>query len=685
MNAVQINFSSKSNELSPTKTESLVRETRRRQGIQRSRSRSRSRSHERPTAIRSRSRDMRERDRNNRQYRNKSPPGGDRRRRDSSPKGRGKVRMHSRSKSRSRSPSVDVTKISRSLSPVNHNRRLTKRQRCRDFDEKGYCILGNTCPWDHGEDPVVLEDINNPALIGIQSGSNFRGGEYSPDAPELWNRGTVNFMGSHNTMAANRNGTGLPNMPFQRVAPFPYGVNSNVTTPLQRELISVPVVDANGGGDVSNQQVKRRYEPEDIVAVPESAPKRRLPINSRLGPRIMTQQNCSLELRKVPRGLNSITHLNDHFSKFGKIVNIQITYDGDPEAAIVTFSTHAEANVAYRSTEAVLNNRFIKVLWHTATSNSSAQGTLGMKDDTTPIRNKNQYHLNNVVAAAVPSATDASKTAGNIGQNVTVDGEGNIQNGMSQSTILPNPSALRTKNSRILLKKKQEEQAKNTAQLVDVSNKKHELLQKYLKEMHSLLEMMERSDNDTHRNQLKEAIKGLQSSVDRLQGEIKEEQDRLSIQAHGQGPVRKTKDQRHKELLDMELELIKLQQEGKDTGEIQKKMESLQRTYSGGAIRPPFPPRPSRVRPAAPGSTSVDRRPTTLNVIGFAECDIEDVIGHLKHFGEITKNVIDIKVPSVTVTFATRLHAEQAMLRGKLFKEKALQVGDNYNNYLMIF
>lgn len=34
--------------------------------------------------------------------------------------------------------------------------------------------------------------------------------------------------------------------------------------------------------------------------------------------------NCSLELKKVPSGLNDIMHLNNHFSKFGKIVNIQV-------------------------------------------------------------------------------------------------------------------------------------------------------------------------------------------------------------------------------------------------------------------------------------------------------------------------------------------------------------------------
>ena len=41
-----------------------------------------------------------------------------------------------------------------------------------------------------------------------------------------------------------------------------------------------------------------------------------------------------------------------------------MSYNGDSEGALVTFSSHAEALSAYRSTEAVLNNRFIKVFWH---------------------------------------------------------------------------------------------------------------------------------------------------------------------------------------------------------------------------------------------------------------------------------------------------------------------------------
>lgn len=30
--------------------------------------------------------------------------------------------------------------------------------RCRDYDEKGYCMRGDLCPYDHGADPVVLEE-----------------------------------------------------------------------------------------------------------------------------------------------------------------------------------------------------------------------------------------------------------------------------------------------------------------------------------------------------------------------------------------------------------------------------------------------------------------------------------------------------------------------------------------------
>lgn len=36
--------------------------------------------------------------------------------------------------------------------------------------------------------------------------------------------------------------------------------------------------------------------------------------------------NTKLEVRRIPRELNNITKLNEHFSKFGTIVNIQVHF-----------------------------------------------------------------------------------------------------------------------------------------------------------------------------------------------------------------------------------------------------------------------------------------------------------------------------------------------------------------------
>lgn len=125
---------------------------------------------------------------------------------------------------------------------------------------------------------------------------------------------------------------------------------------MQRELISIPVTDNQVG-------FKRQHDYSEEQ--PEIPMKKKSFDFNRLGPKNKNPINCSLELKKVPRELNNITQLNNHFSKFGKIVNIQVSFEGDPEGALITFSSHMEANSAYRSTEAVLNNRFIKVFWHT--------------------------------------------------------------------------------------------------------------------------------------------------------------------------------------------------------------------------------------------------------------------------------------------------------------------------------
>lgn len=544
-------------------------------------------------------------------------------------------------------------------------------------------MRGETCPWDHGVDPVVLEDISNPALMSIQSStSHGRTAEYSPDAPELWTRGSNYGNRGGNNNSNNNN----PSNPSHRgsqgsypraagigssgdgasfrggpPAPFTFPINALATTPLQRELIAVPVLDGNQGGDASAQnQQKRRYEPEDTVAVAEGPTKRKPPLNSRLGPRVGggggggssgLQQNCSLELRKVPRGLNSIYHLNNHFCKFGKIVNIQVSYDGDAEAAIVTFSSHAEANVAYRSTEAVLNNRFIKVFWHSPPSANEGPHAKDQENGLqSHIRHKggNQYSLNNTTSnamvvhhnnghPAVPTAaaTDNQKEPAATAKTIQVP-----------SIIDAQASAnLRARNNRVnraateIIRKKQEDKVKAAVQLAHgLHKRKHELLQEYLKQMRSALELVERVDNtDGQRTKLLATIKTLQSTIDNLNKEIAAEQAKMTAQMQPQSNqvpvVRKSREQQKKELLDIELELIAQQQDGNDTTAIQRRIEELQRSLGVSPVKSTGHfgvARPPRVRPAPPGSTSVDRRPTTLQVTGFTLDDSEALLGHFK-------------------------------------------------------
>ncbi|EDW90426.1 zinc finger protein swm isoform X2 [Drosophila yakuba] len=762
--------------------ENQPRDSRRRRASLRSRSRSRSRSNER-TFRRSRSRDRRvnEREKTQRQFRNKSPPGSqadnrhhgrrnfDRRRIGGNAEDRPRFgnnksrRSHSRSMSPERnarrnqnSPDrVQAAQANQTPAPVAapapvQHPASHPRQRCRDFDEKGYCVRGETCPWDHGINPVVFEGINNSALMMSMR-------EYNPDAPEIWARGggpppgagqgpvpppsqpgqtTINpFSGnvrpSTLMSGSGPNPMGVPNPadyarnpgapPQAAMMPFPFNPTA-VTTPLQRQLIPIPVVDGAPTGGVA-EVGKRRFELEDTVAIADVPTKRKVPINSRLGPRVnpnMQQHNSSLELRKVPRGLNTIAHLNNHFAKFGKIVNIQVSYEGDPEAAIVTFSTHAEANVAYRSTEAVLNNRFIKVFWH----NDSNGADVGQMNQMVGggggggRKNASQYHLHNVPAVPTPNADSAKISNAN---PLTEAGAGNIGTPATEQANTAAPASMRLKlntatagssaggaagsgapgSGRPLnpaanaasIRKKQEEQQKAVHQLANgLRKRKQELLQSYMKQMKTALELVERMDQqDPQRAPTLQTIKVLQMTIDKLRKEIQADQDQLQAQIQQQQqqqqpPVKKTKEQQKKELLDMELELIAQQQEGNDTTAIQKRLEELQRNLGIGPAANNKSPHyaaasgapgggAGRKRPNLPeGPTRVDRRPKAIVVTGFAAEEADFVLGHFKNFGEISKHDVDREIPQLILSYATRLNAEQAVLRGKMYKDKRLQI-----------
>ena len=56
--------------------------------------------------------------------------------------------------------------------------------------------------------------------------------------------------------------------------------------------------------------------------------------------------------------------INKNISRYGALVNVQVQFEGDPSSALITFASNDDASLAFNSSEAVMNNRFIKMFWH---------------------------------------------------------------------------------------------------------------------------------------------------------------------------------------------------------------------------------------------------------------------------------------------------------------------------------
>ncbi|KAJ7462627.1 hypothetical protein B0H11DRAFT_2053631 [Mycena galericulata] len=70
----------------------------------------------------------------------------------------------------------------------------------------------------------------------------------------------------------------------------------------------------------------------------------------------------TLVVEKIPEDKLSLEHVNDWFKRFGTVTNVAI--DSSSAKALVSFSNHDEAHAAWKSEDAVFNNRFVKLFWH---------------------------------------------------------------------------------------------------------------------------------------------------------------------------------------------------------------------------------------------------------------------------------------------------------------------------------
>uniref|UniRef100_A0A8C1YGR2 RNA binding motif protein 27 n=1 Tax=Cyprinus carpio TaxID=7962 RepID=A0A8C1YGR2_CYPCA len=619
------------------------------------------------------------------------------------------------------------------------NKSSTLKHRCRDYDEKGFCIRGDLCPFDHGNDPLIVDDVTLPTMIPFPPPPGLprmpmppmteppprmpmplRPPHGQPPPPGIYPMPDSYDPEAYNPESPGLTGPGraqyrhfIPRIQTQR--PNLIGLTSGDGQNSRAANIVIqtePAVTSVSSGEVrysSEQENRKRCLPSTDGPQAKKPWMEKQNFNNQHKPTFPKKNhyvNTKLEVRKIPRELNNITKLNEHFSKFGTIVNIQVVFGGDPEAALIQYTANDEARRAISSTEAVLNNRFIRVYWHReATSNTQEQGPSQSTNPaqqhptTHKVINKQHtagsYVLNNKTFPKQQTATGAAGTTGATGgteptspsqeASVGLTPPSSLAKGLFSRTVLKTASKSMGKTAKALeaqevLKKKQE--ALKLQQ--DMRKKKQEMLEKQIECQKVLINRLEknRGMKPEERANIMKTLKELTEKISQLKNEI-------SPTSHATANTTQTKSKTdaQKELLDAELDFHKKLTSGEDTTDLKRRLGQLQveatrlGLISAGRGKPPAAP--SRGRGRGRGRSLrgrgggnhmvVDHRPRALTIIGFTQEEKEELMPHFVKFGEI-EELRDHDATSVVMTFKTRSEAENAANQGAKFKGRILQI-----------
>ncbi|XP_016392580.1 RNA-binding protein 27 isoform X3 [Sinocyclocheilus rhinocerous] len=615
------------------------------------------------------------------------------------------------------------------------NKSNTLKHRCRDYDEKGFCIRGDLCPFDHGNDPLIVDDVTLPTMIPFPPppglprmpmppmteppprmpmplppphGQPPPPGIYPmPDSydPEAYNPESPGLTGPGRAQYRHF----IPRIQTQRPNLIGLTAGDGQSSRAANIVIQTePSVTSVSSGEVrysSEQENRKRCLPSTDGPQAKKPWMDKQNFNNQHKPTFPKKNhyvNTKLEVRKIPRELNNITKLNEHFSKFGTIVNIQVVFGGDPEAALIQYTANDEARRAISSTEAVLNNRFIRVYWHReATSNSQEQGPSQSTNPghqhpaTHKVINKLHTAGSYVLNKTFPKQQTATGAAGTTGSteltspsqepSVGLTPPSSLQKGPFLRTVLKTASKSLGKTGKALeaqevLKKKQE--ALKLQQ--DMRKKKQEMLEKQIECQKVLINRLEknRGMKPEERANIMKTLKELTEKISQLKNEISP-----TSQAAANTTQTKSKTDAQKELLDAELDFHKKLTSGEDTTDLKRRLGQLQveATRLGlipaGRGKPPAAP--SRGRGRGRGRSLrgrgggnhmvVDHRPRALTIIGFTQEEKEELMPHFVKFGEI-EELRDHDATSVVMTFKTRSEAENAANQGAKFKGRILQI-----------
>uniref|UniRef100_A0A8B9D6Y7 RNA-binding protein 27 n=1 Tax=Anser cygnoides TaxID=8845 RepID=A0A8B9D6Y7_ANSCY len=643
--------------------------------------------------------------------------------------------------------------------PSSFGRNPPPKRRCRDYDERGFCVLGDLCQFDHGNDPLVVDEVSLPSMIPfpppppglppppgmllppmpgparsmrmpvpqahpqapppvvLPVPNTYEPDGYNPEAPSITSAGRSQYR-----QFFTRAQTQRPNL---------IGLTSGEmdTNPRAANIIiqtEPPIPITNNSSNVTRVVLEpdsRKRSPSSMECPPLKKPwLGKQANNNQNKPGFLKKNqytNTKLEVRKIPPELNNITQLNEHFSKFGTIVNIQVAFQNDPEAALIQYLTNDEARKAISSTEAVLNNRFIRVLWHRESEQNPP--LLQQPQQQSPSQSlHHQLHLQQQALTTPPAVTMHSNMSKAMNKPLAsgayvlnkvpvkrrLGAAGGSQSDLSQSGAVVEDSqtfptstshsktVYSTSNLKTAMKpgagskphdvqealKKKQQEAMKLQQ--DMRKKKQEMLEKQIECQKMLISKLEKNKamKPEERAEIMKTLKELAGKISQLKDELK------TSSATSTPSKLKSKTEAQKELLDAELDFHKRLSSGEDTTELRKKLNQLQVEAARLGILPvgrgKTMPAQGRGRGRGRGGRGrgmlnhmvVDHRPKALTVGGFVEEEKDELLQHFSKFGDIEDLQEEDSPLSVVLTFKSRSEAENAANQGSRFKDRRLQI-----------
>ncbi|KAI1293931.1 hypothetical protein EDD11_008339 [Mortierella claussenii] len=544
-----------------------------------------------------------------------------------------------------------------------------KRQRCRDYDEKGFCMRGDMCPYDHGEDRIVVGDM--------------------PGAP-------FDMMGMPSGMRPNgQMGMGGNRLPF-----FPGGNNGMMPNPSDEynpeasSLLGNDMAPQMQGGEHFQQGGSEggRFNQESSgrggmrgrgslrgtrggrgrgASHPYAGPGR---FNGASG---SAGSKTSLVVEHIPDEYNTIDKVNEFFKQFGSLTNIQV--DQTLHKALIQYSSRDEANAAYNSPEVIFGNRFVKVYWQPDDMDASSFGR--QPKPTGQVR---------------PEVGAGGAHGGHHGHHATLK--------PPVTSVLMTPErAAELAAERAAAAAKLEE---NKKMMQEIQRQREALIQRQQEEQKILMakifanKNMSQQDKDEILKGLKNvAIEVTKEPVDPLE---KARAAAVAAEAQRQAELQKEAERKERERLDRELEVLNTNPAdpnaatgspaaaattGSDAAEttaaLKAKLAALQAQAAalgleqqGGYAsrgRGGYTPR-GRGR-GAPVNTwtrggshnrtfRIDNRSTKLSVSNIDETSKAGLKEHFESFGELESFTLGADGVSATVQYKTRMDAEKAMQQG---------------------